>query len=202
MDAFREPDGSRLTARQVTGTLACGRVTGVKPVRAGKPRHRRPCRRPGPHHDGRGGTVVMACGPDAGPGGACGARAPCCASSAATRRNSPTAYRTISFSSIAAPRPARRRRGPRRARPGQEPGSWSTAVRSLFVLGRDGRREMRGEGAGQHRGWPGFAEPGQHPGGDTQREAEEHAGCRRRGAAASPPAARPALRAGRRCGPG
>ena len=36
---------------------------------------------------------------------------------------------------------------------------------------------MRGEGAGQHRGWSGFAEPGQHPGGGTQREAEQQPGA-------------------------
>jgi hypothetical protein len=34
-------------------------------------------------------------------------------------------------------------------------------------------REMRGKGAGQHRGWPGFAKPGQHPGGDAERVADE-----------------------------
>jgi hypothetical protein len=41
-----------------------------------------------------------------------------------------------------------------------------------FVNGRDGRREMRREGPGQHRSRFGFAEPGKYHGGDPQRYAE------------------------------
>jgi hypothetical protein len=47
----------------------------------------------------------------------------------------------------------------------------------VLVYGQDGRREMRVEGAGQHCGWSGFAEPGQHHGGDTERAAEERPGA-------------------------
>ena len=37
---------------------------------------------------------------------------------------------------------------------------------------------MRGEeGAGQHCGWSGFAQPGQHHGGDTERLADERPGA-------------------------
>jgi hypothetical protein len=47
----------------------------------------------------------------------------------------------------------------------------------VFGPGREWGREMRGEGAGQYRGWSGFAEPGQHPDGDPERVAEEQPGA-------------------------
>jgi hypothetical protein len=57
--------------------------------------------------------------------------------------------------------------------------SLGLAGRHLRVvpLGQDRPRIMRGEGAGQHRGWPGFAERGQHPRGDTKRLPEEQPGA-------------------------